>query len=53
MLNTFNSIVETDEIRQTNKKDTCQFFPYKTKFKNLRQVFNMDLDETNKWPQPW
>lgn len=53
IINTFNSIVETDEQRQGFKKDTCQFFPYKTKFKNLRQVFDMDVDESNKWPKPW
>lgn len=32
LLFTFNSIVETDEQRQEEEKDTCQFFPYKTNF---------------------
>ena len=49
IISTFKSIVETDEIR-SEEKDTCQFFPYKTNFKNLRQVFDMDYKN---FDQPW
>lgn len=49
---TINSIIETDEER-SKLKDTCQFFPYKTKFKNLRQVFEMNSQQKNPWYVGW
>ena len=55
ILNTFNSMVETDAERakSLNVKDTCQFFPYKTKFKSLKQVFETVGNEENMFKIPW
>jgi hypothetical protein len=55
ILNTFNSLVETDSERSksSNVKDTCQFFSYKTKFKSLRQVFEAFKDEESMFEIPW
>lgn len=52
ILKTFNYIIEEDKQR-SDSKITCQFFPYKTKFKNLQQVFEMPLDENGKSVEPW
>ena len=38
ILKTFDSISRAKK-RPTYDKDTCQFFPYKTKFKSLEEVF--------------
>ena len=51
MLNTFSSIVETDEQR-SEQKIACQFFPYKTKFKSLYEVFEMEVHD-ERWNKPW
>lgn len=32
LMDTFNSIVETDQQREEDELDACQFFPYKTNF---------------------
>jgi hypothetical protein len=54
ILNTFNLLVETENERtRSYVKDTCQFFAYKTKFKSLRQVFEVEKDEKGKWKMPW
>lgn len=54
MLAAFKSLVESDSERmKSNVRDTCQFFPYKTKFKTLRQVFEMEKNENGEWNTPW
>nr|QDF21457.1 bifunctional arginine demethylase and lysyl-hydroxylase JMJD6-A [Brachionus koreanus] len=52
ILDTFNSIIETDNQR-AESKITCQFFPYKTEFQNLMQVFEMKSSKNGKWEKPW
>lgn len=52
IIGTFKSIVETDEIRQEDK-DTCQFFPYKTNFRNLREVFELETNNEKIYEKPW
>ena len=52
ILTTFNSIVETDEQREEVEKDTCQFFPYKTNFTGLEDLFDMEEDD-ERWKKPW
>ncbi|CAF0830180.1 unnamed protein product [Brachionus calyciflorus] len=52
IMETFNSIIESDNER-ANSKITCQFFPYKTKFQNLQQVFEMDERDDGVWEKPW
>lgn len=52
ILETFNSIIETDNQRAESKL-TCQFFPYKTAFQNLMQVFEMKSLKNGKWEKPW
>jgi histone arginine demethylase JMJD6 len=52
-----NQMVGHSERGGKYEKLTCQFFPYKTKFRSLRQVFdkverNYD-EETNEWVKPW
>jgi hypothetical protein len=49
ILKTFNSIVETDEQRAEefhSKKDSCQFFSYKTNFTGLEHLFEMEENDT-------
>lgn len=53
IISTFKSIVETDEMRSTAEKDTCQFFPYKTSFRNLREVFELETNSENGYDKPW
>ena len=55
MESVFNSIVSTpQEVMREQEKDVCQFFPYKTKFRDLSEVLAMELDEDNQWPvYPW
>ena len=52
MENVFNSIVSTRE-EVTQEKDVCQFFPYKTKFRDLSEVFKLQMSDENEWPHPW
>ncbi|RNA44783.1 bifunctional arginine demethylase and lysyl-hydroxylase JMJD6-A [Brachionus plicatilis] len=52
ILETFNSIIESDNQR-ADSKITCQFFPYKTQFQNLMQVFEMEAGNDGKWEKPW
>jgi histone arginine demethylase JMJD6 len=52
MENVFNSIVtKRDDVVQ--EKDVCQFFPYKTSFRDLSEVFEMEMNEENEWTHPW
>lgn len=51
IMKTFKSI--SDEPRNDEEKDTCQFFPYKTNFQNLREVFTLETNEENKYDKPW
>ena len=47
------AIVKT-KSKGNEKKDTCQFFPYKTKFKNLKEVFEkVERGENGEWKKPW
>ena len=38
---------------QVDSKLTCQFFSYKSKFKNLIQVFEMKRTKDGTWQMPW
>ena len=45
-----------DRITNSDEKLTCQFFPYKTKFRDLRQLFETvenHLNEEGRWEKPW
>ncbi len=53
IINTFKSIVETDDELRRGEKDTCQFFPYKTSFRNLREVFELEKNADNRYDKPW
>jgi histone arginine demethylase JMJD6 len=57
IMNAFDSIVNNNneadqENDQESGKDSCQFFPYKTKFKSLRDVFEMEVND-ERWTKPW
>jgi hypothetical protein len=53
ILNTFNSIVETDDQRSVeNEKDVCQFFRYRTNFTGLDDLFEMD-ETDERFNKPW
>jgi hypothetical protein len=57
LLRKFGQMVGNSERGGKYEKLTCQFFPYKTKFKSLRQVFDRverDYDAASgKWQRPW
>ncbi len=53
IISTFKSIVESDDELRQHEKDTCQFFPYKTSFRNLRQVFELETNINNRYDKPW
>lgn len=54
ILSTFKPSNEINDGSDSSEDtDTCQFFPYKTSFKNLREVFEMEVDENNKYEKPW
>jgi histone arginine demethylase JMJD6 len=52
IMNAFDSIVEAGSSEDENIKDSCQFFPYKTNFKSLRDVFEMEVNDA-RWTKPW
>ncbi|GAB1597742.1 uncharacterized protein LOC115211048 [Argonauta hians] len=55
----FKGIYLNDSPALTGSERNCQFFPYQTKFKNLREVFQMDparvnlTDTSNPWYIGW
>ncbi|XP_064122537.1 uncharacterized protein LOC135226756 [Macrobrachium nipponense] len=49
----FKSIYSEDSPVLENFERTCQFFPYQTEFRNLRQVFNMSEARANMHGDPW
>ncbi|XP_066962001.1 uncharacterized protein [Macrobrachium rosenbergii] len=49
----FKSIYSDDSPVLENFERTCQFFPYQTEFRNLRQVFNMSEARANMHGDPW
>ena len=46
-------LYKTDSPALKNAHDICQFFPYKTSFNNLGEVFNMSIDRAHGNGQPW
>lgn len=63
-INTFNfdffkKLYENNNHDNENDKDECQFFPYKTEFKSLRDALNMSIARsklepgTNNWYIGW
>lgn len=44
-----------DNDRRSGRKKNCQFFPYKTEFRSLNEVFRMDPLRANysKGTKPW
>ena len=54
IIKTFKTSNEiNDGTNDSEDKDTCQFFPYKTSFDNLREVFEMEVDANNNYEKPW
>lgn len=54
IIKTFKTSNEiNDGTNDSEDKDTCQFFPYKTSFDNLREVFEMEFDANNNYEKPW
>ena len=53
--NFFKSIYTEDSPALENMDSNCQFFPYKTDFKNLGEVFNMSKErsEMKDGAKPW
>lgn len=43
----FKSIYSEDSPALENQEQHCQFFPYKTEFRNLREVFNMSEERAH------
>lgn len=55
-MRTFKSIVRASKHATKDSKDTCQFFPYKSKFKSLDHVFSMrehDATFNSSWYVGW
>ena len=49
----FKSIYGPESPVLLSEDQKCQFFPYKTNFKSLQEVFNMSKEDANMKGNPW
>ena len=49
----FKSIYGPESPVLLSEDQKCQFFPYKTNFKSLQEVFNMSKEDANMKGHPW